>query len=99
MQPHGMLAEKIDYLERAIFFGNLDLLKGKKCPICRQGKLLYSVTKNLINTEAKPGRRYKGSVNIYCTGLCNTMITHANAFIPAWAETISNWDELSDSLA
>lgn len=94
-----MLAEQIDSIETAFFEGNLDLLRGKRCPICREGKLLYSVTKNLVDSEAEPGRRYKGSVNIYCTGACNSMITHANAYLPAWAEAISNWEVLSDSLA
>lgn len=99
MHANQTLAEEIDNLEGAFFEGNLDLLKGRKCPVCTKGRLLYSVTKNLIDIEGKPGRRYKGSVNIYCTGCCNKMISHANAFIPAWAENIPNWEDLSDSLA
>lgn len=98
MNANETIAVMVDSIESAFFEGAVDLLKGRRCPICESGKLLFNVRKDLVNVDGPPGRRYKGSVNIYCQGTCNRMITHANAFIPAWAEGVSDWEQFSESL-
>ena len=89
---------EIEKIEYDFFNGNIDSLNERMCPKCKTGKLLFSVYKELVNSNAIPGRRYKGSVNIYCIGECNIMLTHANCYIPVWAENIENWEDFSKSL-
>ncbi len=86
-------------LEDDFLHGRLDRLASRTCPVCGGGNLMFSVWKGAPDMQAPPGRRYQGSISIYCRADCNTMLTHLDGFIPAWAENIDDWEKFSDDLA
>ncbi|MEO5928877.1 MAG: hypothetical protein ABIR47_02990 [Candidatus Kapaibacterium sp.] len=87
----------IEKLEIDFISGNLHKPAHRRCPICRKAGLLFSISKQAIDINASPGRRYKAGITIYCRSECNTMIVHLDGYCPAWAEAIENWREFSDS--
>lgn len=97
MSQKELLKRQIDEIDSDFWFGNIAALQGKFCPKCG-GRLMYSVYKGNLIPNASVGRRYQCGVSIYCVGECNSMLVHGDGYLPAWAETIQDWDQFSKDL-
>jgi hypothetical protein len=92
-----LLEDFISETEILFFEGKVENLKNRFCPKCN-GKILYSMGTRPIDLSRPPGSRLKGSLSIYCVGLCQTMLSHLDGYCPAWAENITDWEDFSSRL-
>ena len=90
--------DTLEQLEEDFLLGRIETLRWRACPTCGEFGLLFSVNRKSFNPHALPGRKYRSSINIWCRGTCNSMISHLDGFCPEWAENIDDWDEFSDKL-